>query len=217
MAGHSFRTGKPSCHPSRTHAPAAVAWQPTPHPPNARAGPGNAGKAKQNAKQAKRRVIAAPRMSENCRGLMSKCRGRSCWNLRLFARPPAELLSKESSAQIQPVAREKQRHHQTNTAKNEKRLQRFDINIDSRYAGESSCDSSHFPPPVSASGRGSVDAVVAKVVRCECALGHSCRCPRGSASWSRLPGFPCGPLCHRPKLMPLLQKQKGEWTWRLVL
>jgi hypothetical protein len=39
VAGHSFRTGKPSCHPSRTQAPPAVEWQPTPHPPNAKAGP----------------------------------------------------------------------------------------------------------------------------------------------------------------------------------
>ena len=86
-------------------------------------------------------------------------------------------LSEESRAQIQPVAREEQRHEQAHTAKNDKHLERFDINIDSRYAGESSCDSSHFPPPGSASGRGSVDAVVARLVICACALDHSWRLP----------------------------------------
>jgi hypothetical protein len=58
VAGHSLRTGKPCCHPSRTHAPDTVLEQPTPQPSAAIAGPANAKEIKQEAKQTERRVMA---------------------------------------------------------------------------------------------------------------------------------------------------------------
>ena len=44
VAGHSFRTGKPCCHPSRTQAPSDVLLHPTPQPPAPQAGPARATK-----------------------------------------------------------------------------------------------------------------------------------------------------------------------------
>jgi hypothetical protein len=72
VAGHTFRTGIASCHPSRTHAPSDVLRQPTPHPPVAEAGPVRAKTATKKApKQAKRIIMAAPRClkctDQNCR------------------------------------------------------------------------------------------------------------------------------------------------------
>jgi len=59
VAGHSFRTGKPCCHPSRTQAPSDVLLHPIPQAPAPQAGPA---RAKKNApKQAKRIIIMAPR------------------------------------------------------------------------------------------------------------------------------------------------------------
>jgi hypothetical protein len=61
VAGHSFRTGKPCCHPSRTQAPSDVVLHPTPHPPTPQAGPARAKATKKAPKQAKRIIMAAPR------------------------------------------------------------------------------------------------------------------------------------------------------------
>jgi hypothetical protein len=60
VAGHSFRTGKPCCHPSRTQAPSGVVLHPTPHPPAPQAGPARA-KVTKAPKQAKRIIGSAPR------------------------------------------------------------------------------------------------------------------------------------------------------------
>ena len=61
VAGHSFRTGKPCCHPSRTQAPSDVVLHPTPHPPAPQAGPARAKATKKAPKQAKRIIGSAPR------------------------------------------------------------------------------------------------------------------------------------------------------------
>jgi hypothetical protein len=61
VAGHSFRTGKPCCHPSRTQAPSDVVLHPTPHPPPPQAGPARAKLTKKAPKQAKRVIGSTPR------------------------------------------------------------------------------------------------------------------------------------------------------------
>src|SRR5437879_756726 len=63
VAGHTFRTGKPSCHPSRTHAPSDVLRQPTPHPPVAEAGPARANTTKEAPTQAKRIIMGGSSLS----------------------------------------------------------------------------------------------------------------------------------------------------------
>lgn len=75
MAGHTFRTGKPCCHPSRTQAPSDVLLHPTPHPPAAKAGSARAKATKKAPKQAKRIIMAAPRCLEH--GLNLCCEYRS--------------------------------------------------------------------------------------------------------------------------------------------
>ena len=60
VAGHSLRTGKPSCQPSRTHAPWDVLWQPTPQPKANAAGTGITKVKKPTLRQRWRSFIVVP-------------------------------------------------------------------------------------------------------------------------------------------------------------